>query len=99
MLWRIWARQPSGQRAQQWEFQFFVAEAYDPRPYDGQRVALFRSEMRQTGRFRDPLLGWGELIRGKLDVHVVPGDHESMFKEPAIALLARTLTSYLSQSH
>ncbi len=74
--------------------QNWVVAAYDPETYDGP-VVLFRSERHQTGRFRDPEMGWGKLVRGGLTVHEIPGGHQDMFHAPAVEILARDLSLYL----
>ena len=58
-----------------------VIDRYVPKPYIG-RVVLFRTAQFQTGRFRDPELGWGKLVRGGLEVYELPGDHMGVFEEP-----------------
>jgi len=71
-----------------------VVSDYDPEPYDGP-VVLFRSERHQTGRFRDPEMGWGKLVRGGLEVHEIPGGHQDMFHEPFVETLTRHLSLHL----
>jgi amino acid adenylation domain-containing protein len=39
----------------------------------------------------DPLMGWGKLATEGGDVHIVPGDHYSMIKEPHVKHLAGRL--------
>jgi thioesterase domain-containing protein len=41
--------------------------------------------------FDDPLLGWGELARGGVEVVHVHGDHANMVHEPHVAALAEAL--------
>lgn len=74
--------------------QYRLTDRYAPRPYTG-RVVLFRTARFQTGRFRDPTLGWGELVVGGLEVHELPGNHQGVFQEPVVAMLARKLSPYL----
>jgi thioesterase domain-containing protein/acyl carrier protein len=74
--------------------QYRLTDRYAPRPYTG-RVVLFRTARFQTGRFRDPTLGWGELVGGGLEVHELPGNHHGVFQEPVVAMLARKLSPYL----
>ena len=100
LISRIWSRGSSGNHGDDSAFgvqdQFLVVEDYEPAPYEG-RVLLFRSQLHQTGRFRDPELGWGKLVRGRLDVQETPGDHHSMFVEPAVQVVARKLAESLNQ--
>jgi thioesterase domain-containing protein len=98
---RIWNRRTNDQTrdnlSQKHQDQYLVVEDYTPAPYDG-RVLLFRSELYQTGRFRDPELGWGNLVRGGLNVQETPGDHHSMFVEPAARIVAERLAESLSRA-
>jgi hypothetical protein len=64
--------------------------AYVAQPYPG-RVTLFRAGERPVWLYPDRDLGWGGLAAGGLEVHEVPGDHETVIKEPYIRLLAEKL--------
>jgi hypothetical protein len=65
-------------------------------------VVVVRSEALQTGWFRDPRLGWGEVARGGLELIEMPGEHDAMFLEPDVqrlgAHLRRCLTGPLVAS-
>jgi thioesterase domain-containing protein/acyl carrier protein len=74
-----------------------AAFRYEPEPTPVP-VVLFRSAVLQTGRFRDPQLGWGPLGRGGLTVHELPGDHEDLFCEPAVERLAALLGEALRRA-
>ena len=101
MVSQIGSRRASGRDGDERTFgvqdQFLAVEGYDPAPYDG-RLLLFRSSLHQTGRFRDPELGWGKLVRAGLDVQETPGDHHSMFVEPAVQVVAEKLAQSLNQA-
>jgi len=59
---------------------------YELRPYPG-RITFFRAETR--GAYpAHPEAPWGEVAGAGLDVHVVPGTHESMIAQPAVQTLA-----------
>ncbi len=63
---------------------------YRPLPYDGKAVLFqvrqpFRVGLRQAP---DALNGWGQFIRGGLEVVHVPGNHLTMVQEPAVRTLA-----------
>ena len=45
-----------------WQVQYLAADKYEPEPCDWP-VVLVRSQVLQTGWFRDPHLGWGKLAR------------------------------------
>jgi len=83
------------ERVQPANHQYQITEDYVPEPYDG-RVLLFRSELHQTGRFRDPALGWGELVQGEFEVRELPGDHQWMFNEPVVHMMSELLAEELN---
>ena len=72
-----------------------AVENFRPGTYSG-RVILFRSAEMQTGLFRDPLMGWGELVREGLVMHELPGGHKDLLVEPNVALLAEKLAEDLN---
>ncbi len=85
-----------------------AVERYKSRPYPG-RLAMFRSsevdpELLRSSTaewqmsFEDPTFGWGVLAAGGVQVHRVPGYHETMVAEPHVAVLARVLQSCLAEA-
>jgi thioesterase domain-containing protein len=80
-----------------WQAQYHAAADYEPQPCDSPLV-LFRSQVLQTGLFRDPRLGWGDVARGGLQVYAMPGEHDAMFLEPDVQQLASILKECLSGS-
>ena len=71
-----------------------ILQSYTPKEFRG-RLVLFRSEDRQQ-EFNDiPSLGWDEVAKGGVDVHIVPGDHVAMMQMPNVLILAKQLTPYL----
>ena len=79
-----------------WKVQYHAVNDSDPEPCDWP-VALIRSTVLQTGWFRDPLLGWGEVARGGLQVYEMPGEHDAMFLEPDVRRLAAVVNDVLSK--
>lgn len=71
-----------------------AAAEYQPRAYTGP-VTLFRSSQEPAGRFLDPRMGWGEFVKGALDVVVIEGDHFSIFQEPAVGQVAQRIDAAL----
>jgi thioesterase domain-containing protein/acyl carrier protein len=67
---------------------------YAPRPYPG-RVTLFRARTRPLFRLYGRDLGWAALAGGGLDVISVPGNHESILKEPHVRTIAVALKDHL----
>ena len=69
---------------------------YKFRPYPG-RVAVFRTT-KLPGE-APPDLGWGGLVEGGLAVYEVPGDHESMLREPHVLHLGEQLKACLDEAY
>ena len=68
---------------------------YRPGEFEG-RITLFSAEQdHQQPPARQSLLlkGWDKLATGGVDLHVVPGDHFSMIREPHVHVLAERLRS------
>ncbi len=78
-------------------FLYLAVDDYDPAP-TAVPITLLRSTVLQTGRFRDPLLGWGQLASGGLVLHELPGNHINMFMEPIVQDLARKLAESMNQN-
>ncbi len=80
-----------------------TADQYTLRTYPG-RATLFVLAKRDgmSDSLFDPALGkvdrqlgWGRVATGGVDVHEVPGEHVSIFREPNVKILAEKLTSCL----
>jgi amino acid adenylation domain-containing protein len=70
---------------------------YLPNIYPG-RVTLFRSMLRDSKYYNDPQLGWGELATAGVEIHEIPGDHETMISEPHVLILAEKLQASLDNN-
>jgi len=70
---------------------------YVPRAYGG-RVTVIRALHRLSQRSRDPLLGWGTLSIGDLELHQVAGTHLTLLFEPHVRGLAEKLTQCLNRA-
>lgn len=71
-----------------------ASAAYEPAPYEG-AVAFFQSAERPRGPHWDLHTGWLAAIRGRVRVYDIPGDHESMLREPQVQLFAGFLRGCL----
>lgn len=69
-------------------------DLYQPRTYLGQ-LTLFRAQDPDDGYEHAQDRGWGEFAQGGLEIHDVPGPHESIFKEPCVEALAHELQTCL----
>ncbi len=83
-----------------------AADCYPPQPYSGKAI-LFRAAEKpdetseSSEALVDPLNGWGEWVRGGLEVHAVPGDHNKILSKRNIRVLGEKLRACLleAQSH
>jgi thioesterase domain-containing protein/acyl carrier protein len=62
---------------------------YSPESYSG-RVTLFRATTRPLFRALSPDLGWSQVAKN-VEIHKVPGDHNSMLGSPAIDQISKVL--------
>jgi thioesterase domain-containing protein len=67
-----------------------AALAYQPKPYEGQALLLRCADPSEPPE-ADPNWGWGDLLRGGLDVRLVPGTHLTMLDPPHVTALAEYL--------
>jgi thioesterase domain-containing protein len=73
-----------------------LASAYVVRPYAG-RITLFRPSEAPVRVATPPDRGWGRFAAA-VEVHVVPGQHHTMVKEPHVQALARQFEVCLRQA-
>ena len=59
------------------------------------RTVLFRPAEDPQGRYWDIQYNWKRYVTAPLDVHFIPGDHSSMFREPYVEVLAKQMMRYL----
>jgi amino acid adenylation domain-containing protein/FkbM family methyltransferase len=74
-----------------------AADAYEPRPYDGD-VLLIRVRNLLPGVVADPVfLGWKDLLSGRVDLCELPGYQQTLMLEPNVSGLARAVTTHLQR--
>jgi thioesterase domain-containing protein len=80
-----------------WKIHLSALAEHVQRPYEG-HVTLFRTRGHPLlcSYARD--LRWSPLAAGGVTVKLIPGSHESIFMEPHVRALARSLTAALSAS-
>lgn len=78
------------------EINAIAASNYQARPFDG-RMTLFRAS-RQAIPTAPADLGWNPLFSRGVDVHMLPGDHERIFAEQNIEILATKINECLRPS-
>jgi amino acid adenylation domain-containing protein/non-ribosomal peptide synthase protein (TIGR01720 family) len=76
-----------------------LARRYTAERYGG-RITLFRAVRSRSSKKRDedPMLGWGGLAEGGVDVHSIQANHVALLVKPHIELLAQELRICLDQS-
>ena len=67
--------------------------SYKPSPYAG-RITLFRPADFEYSR--KPAVGWESLAEGGVEVHLLPGKHGDLVKEPGVQELTKRLNLCLS---
>ena len=63
-------------------------------PYNG-KVVLFKAMERPYFVDDFKFLGWTEYAAGGVEVHDIPGDHQTMFYEPNCKVLAKEMDKAL----
>ena len=76
---------------------YFPGRDFVPTSFAG-RVAVFRTRRQPHNRIHDEYLGWGKLAKGGVDLHFIPGGHDSVLREPYVQGLAAALKKCLRQS-
>ena len=76
------------------EANWIAADYYTPGTYNG-TVVLFRCQNRIPTDPPDSSRIWQRLVRGKVIIENVPGDHNSMLREPGVRVLAEQMLSQL----
>jgi thioesterase domain-containing protein len=68
--------------------------SYVPKPFEGD-VILFKSDDCPKGRLFDAHLGWGGLVKGRLQSYHVGGSHLAACVGPRAAVVAGHIESFL----
>ena len=76
------------------EANWIAADNYTPGSYEG-KVVLFRCENRIPTDPPDSSRIWQRLVKGEVVIVGVPGDHNSMLREPNVPILAEQILGYL----
>ncbi len=79
------------------DLSYVAAENYQPKPYPG-CATLFRASDQPDPRFTLDL-GWEPLIQGGIEICHVPGDHDLIFREPNIRVLAEQIRGRLERTN
>ena len=72
-----------------------IAKKYNWKPYQG-KITLIRSAAFHENTEKDDTIStWKSLAKGGLEVYVIPGEHNTIFKEPHVQGLAKQLAECL----
>ena len=77
-----------------YDINYVAVQNYKPQPYDGKLILFRASEQDDPHAPHD--LGWSTIFAEGVEVHDLTGDHERIFLEPNIDLLARSLREALA---
>jgi amino acid adenylation domain-containing protein len=69
---------------------------YRTRPFDG-RVTLFNASEQDPALIPDPEYGWVGLAK-EIEIHPVPGNHDTMLAEPHVRVLAAKLKDCMQKA-
>lgn len=69
---------------------------YSPRSYPGS-IVLFSASQPLTKHSHNLQKRWKRYATGGIDVHIVPGDHHTMLREPNVRVLAEKLNEHLTR--
>ena len=70
---------------------------YTRQPYSG-RTVIYRTADPAGGVYPAPLMGWEDLLTGRVDEHSVPGDHLRMLSTPSVDTVAQFLQMDLERA-
>ena len=76
---------------------YLAGRAYQPRRYPG-RVTLLRASGGSSRGQVDLFSGWARVCDGGVEVHDIPGGHQSIMREPNVDALSRELQRCLLQA-
>ena len=76
---------------------YWPDSSFVPHIYDGP-ITVFRVSNQPATRIRSHTLGWEERTTGGVDVEIVPGDHNTVLREPYVQVLASRLNEILAET-
>ncbi|HWQ93544.1 MAG TPA: alpha/beta fold hydrolase, partial [Clostridia bacterium] len=79
-----------------WQIHLQALVEHVDQPYEGD-VVLLRTRGQPLFCSLEPDFCWSKLVRGKLEVKMVPGSHENVFMEPNVQALAAEIDGCLEQ--
>ena len=91
---------PRSPRGRVYSANIKAARAYQIRPYPG-RITYFYATQRHPDSYATPdtRLAWSELAEEGCELHLVPGHHNSMVRDPSAKVLAQKLALCLARAY
>ncbi len=86
----------SAEQRRLWQTHVRALKDFQPRIYAG-RLALFRTHGHPLLCSFDEHYGWGDFVRGGIDVHIITGGHGSILTEPHVQVVATALTQCMRE--
>jgi len=80
------------------EANWIAADYFTPETYED-TVVLFRCQNRIDTDPPDSSRIWQRLVKGEVVILEVPGDHNSMLREPGVRVLAEQILTYLKPAN
>jgi thioesterase domain-containing protein len=74
---------------------------YIPKKYPSDMILFESSESYQDvdkNYSHIPNLGWNSVIEGKIECHIIPGDHNAIIREPGVKVLGEQLRQVLENA-
>ncbi len=78
------------------EYHLDLLHRYQPTAYNGP-ITVYRARTRPLFHAQEQDLGWGALVHGPIGVIPIPGNHDTLVREPHIRILAGALRSALDK--
>lgn len=79
------------------EANWIASDRYMPKPYDGEgKIVFFRCLNPLPTDPPDSFVVWNALTNGRVEICEVPGDHNSMLREPNVRIMAGQFMRFLN---
>lgn len=86
--------QAAAKRRERWRAKIWPGRGFVPPAIEAPIVVL-RVAQQPFWRVHDDALGWRPRTRGVVTVHILPGAHQTWFREPYVGHAAQLLSAYL----
>ncbi|QSJ17771.1 polyketide synthase dehydratase domain-containing protein [Nostoc sp. UHCC 0702] len=67
-------------------------------PLYGGKMTLLRTDKPMGNSFDEPTLGWNKFAKAEVEIHLFPGNHFTLLRQPHIHTLAQQLKSLLDKA-